>query len=134
MSLSKPVVLVVEDHAIIRQGAVDTVNAAGFEALEAQNADEAIELLESRADIRLVFTDVEMPGTMDGVKLVHHIRDRWPPVHLIVASGKAILAESQLPSGSRFFAKPYDEASIVEMMNDMLGQPTAAYLGQAGQS
>jgi CheY-like chemotaxis protein len=123
MSPSRPVVLVVEDHVLIRQGALDIVNSAGFEALEAQSADEAIMILESRTDIRLVFTDVEMPGTMDGLKLVHYIRERWPPVHLIVASGKAILAESQLPTGAKFFFKPYDETSIIEMMTKMLAEP-----------
>ncbi|MEO7223462.1 MAG: response regulator, partial [Devosia sp.] len=93
MRSARLVVLVVEDHALIRQAALDIVEEAGFEALEAQGADEAIKMLESRADIRLVFTDVEMPGTMDGVKLVHYIRERWPPVQLIVASGKLILKE-----------------------------------------
>lgn len=120
MSLPKPVVLVVEDHVLIRQAAMDIVNDAGFEALEAQNADEAIKILESRADIRLVFTDVEMPGTMDGLKLVHHIRERWPPVHLIVASGRAILTESDLPVGATFFSKPYHEPSIVQRMKELL--------------
>ena len=96
----KAVVLVVEDSAIIRMCAVDLVMSAGYEALEASDADQAILILESRADIDLVFTDVQMPGTMDGIKLAHHIRNRWPPVKLIVASGKAIIAESSLPEGS----------------------------------
>jgi CheY-like chemotaxis protein len=125
VSPAKPVVLVVEDHALIRAAAVDLVNGAGFDALEASNADEAIALLESRTDIRLVFTDVEMPGTMDGLKLVHHIRDRWPPIHLVVASGAAIIGESQLPAGARFFSKPYDENSIVEMITSMMQEPGA---------
>ncbi|CAM5467275.1 Sensor kinase CckA [Frigidibacter albus] len=107
MHNGKPVVLVVEDSPIIRMGAVDLVLLAGYEALEARDADEAIRILESRADIDLVFTDVQMPGTMDGLKLSHYIRDRWPPVKLIVASGNAILEESSLPAGSRFFPKPY---------------------------
>ncbi|WP_375449954.1 response regulator [uncultured Devosia sp.] len=118
--LNRHVVLVVEDHALIRQAALDLVISAGFEALEAQDADEAIKILESRDDIRLVFTDIEMPGTMDGLKLVHYIRDRWPPIQLIVASGRAIFEESQLPSGARFFSKPYDDTSITQMMSEML--------------
>jgi two-component system, response regulator PdtaR len=73
------------------------VAAAGSEAIEASGADEAIRILDVRNDVRLVFTDVGMPGTMDGIKLSHYIRDRWPPVKLIVASGKAILDESHLP-------------------------------------
>lgn len=125
----KAVVLVVEDSAIIRMGAVDLVQSAGYEALEASNADEAIRILESRADIDLVFTDVQMPGTMDGIKLSHYIRDRWPPVKLIVASGKAILEESSLPEGSRFFSKPYNDHAIADAMADML--PTGGSLAAA---
>lgn len=86
MRNGKPVILVVEDSALIRMGAVDLVLHAGYEALEACDADAAIRILEVRNDIDLVFTDVQMPGTMDGIKLSHYIRDRWPPVKLIVAS------------------------------------------------
>ena len=125
----KAVILVVEDNPIIRMGAVDLVMAAGFEVLEASDADQAIRVLESRPDIHLVFTDVNMPGSMDGVKLAHYIRDRWPPVKLIVASGQTIIEENQLPAGARFFRKPYDESSIVEAMTGMLFDGT---LGTAG--
>ncbi|MCE6074709.1 response regulator [Agrobacterium vitis] len=120
MKNGRPVILVVEDSPIIRMGAIDLVLSAGYEALEAGDADEAIRILESRDDIDLVFTDVQMPGTMDGIKLSHYIRDRWPPVKLIVASGAAILEESMLPGGSRFFSKPYDELTITEAMAQLL--------------
>ncbi|MDN2580091.1 response regulator [Aquibium sp. ELW1220] len=120
MKKDKAVVLVVEDNTIIRMGAVDLVLAAGYEVLEACDADEAIRILEARSDIDLVFTDVQMPGTMDGIKLSHYIRDRWPPVKLIVASGAAILEESSLPDGSRFFPKPYDEHAITDAMARLL--------------
>ncbi len=120
MNNGTAVVLVVEDDAIIRMGAVDLVLSAGYEALEAADADEAIRILEVRNDIDLVFTDVQMPGTMDGIKLSHYIRDRWPPVKIIVASGKAILEESSLPEGSWFFSKPYNDHAITNMMARML--------------
>ena len=120
MNNGKSVVLVVEDSALIRMGAVDLVLSAGYEALEAQDADEAIRILESRDDIDLVFTDVQMPGTMDGIKLAHYIRDRWPPVKLLVASGKAILEESSLPVGSQFFSKPYSDTAITDAMARLL--------------
>lgn len=120
MNNGRAVVLVVEDSTIIRMGAVDLVHSAGYEALEAHDADEAIRILESRDDIDLVFTDVSMPGTMDGLKLSHFIRERWPPVRLLVASGNAILEESSLPSGSRFFSKPYDEHAITDAMARLL--------------
>jgi CheY-like chemotaxis protein len=110
----KPVILVVEDDGIIRMTAVDLIERAGLEAVEANNADEAIKVLEARPEIHLVFTDVEMPGTMDGIKLVHHIRDRWPPIKLIVASGRMIVEQNNLPEGVRFFGKPYDPADLVQ--------------------
>ncbi|MEP9380125.1 response regulator [Aquabacter sp. CN5-332] len=116
----KAVVLVVEDSPIIRMGAVDLVRSAGYVALEADSADEAIRMLESRADIDLVFTDVQMPGTMDGIKLSHHIRDRWPPVKLIVASGESVLEEIYLPQGSQFFSKPYRDHAVADAMARML--------------
>ena len=116
----KAVVLVVEDSPLIRMGAVDLVTSAGFEALEASDADEAIRILEARPDIHLVFTDVGMPGTMDGIKLSHYIRNRWPPVKLIVTSGKMTIDESHLPVGAKFFPKPYNESALVEAMRGML--------------
>ncbi|UVC10687.1 response regulator [Rhizobium sp. TH2] len=120
MNNGKPVVLVVEDSPLIRMGAVNLVLSAGYEALEACDADEAIRVLESRDDVDLVFTDVQMPGTMDGIKLSHYIRNRWPPVKLMVASGAAILEESSLPVGSRFFSKPYDDHAITDAMARLL--------------
>ena len=118
--LSTAVVLVVEDNPLILMTALDLVTTIGFEGVGAASADEAIAILEARSDIRLVFTDVEMPGTINGLKLAHYIRDRWPPIHLIVASGKAILEESQIPIGASFFSKPYDNNRIVEEMTRML--------------
>jgi two-component system, response regulator PdtaR len=122
MSNRNLVVLVVEDNLVILMGAVDSVVVAGFEALGAGSADEAIRILEGRPDIHLVFTDVGMPGTMDGIKLVHYIRDRWPAVKLIVTSGKITVDESHLPAGARFFSKPYDDSAIVEAMMGMLSE------------
>jgi two-component system, response regulator PdtaR len=116
----RPVVLVVEDEALIRLSAVQIVEEAGYEALEASNSDEAIKILEARADIRLVFTDVHMPGTLDGLKLAHYIRKGWPPVRLMLTSGVAILNESELPSGASFFRKPYREHAIVDEMRRLL--------------
>jgi len=120
MSVSMPVILVVEDSPIILMNALDLVETGGFEGVGAASADDAIAILAARADVRLVFTDVEMPGTLDGVKLAHYIHDRWPPIHLIVASGTAIHAESTLPSGTRFFSKPYASQTIIAEMARML--------------
>jgi CheY-like chemotaxis protein len=105
---SKAVVLVVEDNYLLRMEAVDLIKEAGFEAVEAYNADEAIELLQSRKDVRIVFTDIEMPGSMDGLKLAHAIRDRWPPIEIIITSGKHRPLADQIPARGQFLPKPYD--------------------------
>ena len=101
------VVLVVEDEELIRMTAMAMVEDAGFEPIAASNADEAIRILESRNDIRAVFTDVQMPGSMDGIRLARVVRNRWPPVALIITSGQTNVAESELPTGGRFLPKPY---------------------------
>jgi two-component system, response regulator PdtaR len=118
--ICKAVVLVVEDHPLVRMGVLEVVLEAGFEALEASSAVEAIQMLEARSDVHLVFTDAGMPGTMDGIELAHYIRKRWPPVKLIVVSGKREIAPERLPSGTKFFLKPYRETSIVGAMVEML--------------
>jgi CheY-like chemotaxis protein len=120
MSNYKAVVLVVEDNPVIRMGALDFVTSPGFASLEAGSANEAIRILEARPDIHLVFTDVRMPGTMDGIKLAHYIRNRWPPVKLIVTSGETMVDRSHLPVGARFFSKPYNDSAILEAMMAML--------------
>jgi len=118
------VVLVVEDDALVRMVACELIEEAGFVAVEARDADQAVGILEKRDDVRLVFTDVDMPGSMNGVMLSQLIRERWPPIHLLVTSGKAILEEWQLPSGAVFLDKPYESWSLVETMRRLLlGQP-----------
>ena len=108
----RSVVLVVEDESLVRSTAMDMVEEAGFEAIAASDADEAIRILESRNDIRAVFTDVHMPGSMDGLRLARVVRNRWPPVALIVTSGQANVQETDLPTGGRFLSKPYEHAQI----------------------
>jgi CheY-like chemotaxis protein len=107
-----PAVLVVEDESMIRTAAAKIIEAAGFEVIEAASADEAIRILECRSDIRVMFTDIHMPGSMDGLKLAHAVRNRWPPIKIIVTSGRDLTMEQDLPEGGRFFAKPYDPIAI----------------------
>ena len=118
--MSNNIVLVVEDHPLIRMSALELVENAGFQAIGVANADEAIAIMESRQDIAIVFTDVEMPGSMDGLKLAHYIKNRWPPVHLIIASGRAMPQEHEMPPGSRFFSKPYHDNAIIEALESLL--------------
>jgi CheY-like chemotaxis protein len=112
----KIVVLVVEDDPMQRMMAVDLVEEAGFIAIEAANADEAVRILETRTDIRIVFTDIDMPGTMDGLMLAALIRDRWPPIEIIITSGQARENELQLPERGVFFPKPYDPKHVRSTM------------------
>jgi CheY-like chemotaxis protein len=120
VSGQKPLVLVVEDESLIRSVAMDMVEDAGFEAIAASNADEAIRILENRNDIRAVFTDVQMPGSMDGLRLARVIRNRWPPVALIVTSGHVGITETDLPSGGRFLSKPYEASQVGVTLRQMI--------------
>ena len=113
---SRPHVLVVEDEFFSRLHAVDLVEAAGYKAIEASNADEAIAILESRKDIRIVFTDIDMPGSMDGLKLARAVRDRWPPIELILTSGHFGVPEDKIPERGLFFSKPYGDREIVSTL------------------
>jgi DNA-binding NtrC family response regulator len=115
--MNKPtIVLVVEDEPLLLLMAGTMVEDAGLQSLYAKNADEAVAILETRTDVRIVFTDVDMPGSMDGIKLAAAIRNRWPPISIIVVSGHTSVALSDLPDGARFFAKPYDERRVVETL------------------
>jgi len=120
-----PIVLVVEDDWLVRLLAIEIVEDAGFVALEAANADEAIVILERRADIALIFTDVDMPGTMNGLKLAHAVRRRWPPIKIIIVSGKTHLSEADLPSNTRFFSKPYSVPGMITELRSLVVPPPA---------
>jgi CheY-like chemotaxis protein len=113
---TRPAVLVVEDEPLQRMMAVDLVEQAGFAALAAANADQALGILEKRGDISVVFTDINLPHGMDGMRLAKLIRDRWPPVGVIITSGHIDSRQVALPSRSRFFPKPYREREIVEAL------------------
>lgn len=113
---NKPRVLVVEDEPILLMSALDMIEDAGFDPIPARSADEAICILEQNNDIRIVFTDVDMPGSMDGLKLANAVRDRWPPVEIIVVSGHVNVKPDDLPSRGEFFKKPYQPDKIIETM------------------
>lgn len=107
-----PTVLVVEDEALIRGLVFDELASAGYTVVEAQNADHAITILEARQDIQLVFTDIDMPmGSIDGLKLAAAVRDRWPPVHIIITTGKA--RPMTIPANALFIPKPYLVSALI---------------------
>ncbi len=120
-SSAPAVVLVVEDEMLLRMRAVDMVEDAGFTSVEAVNADEAVAILESRSDIALLLTDIQMPGSMDGLKLAHAVHERWPPIRIILVSGQLRPASIDIPADSRFFGKPLEAKEMIAEMQDMIG-------------
>jgi CheY-like chemotaxis protein len=114
------VVLVVEDEPLVRLDAIDMLTDAGFQVIEAANADEAIGILEKRSDIRVVVTDIQMPGSMNGLKLAAIVRNRWPPIELIVTSGRVSVTPHDLPERGRFLPKPYTGPRLVEAIQSAL--------------
>ena len=115
------VVLVVEDEMLLRMRAVDMVEDAGYTSVEAVDADAAFAILESRSDIALLFTDIQMPGSMDGLGLARSVHDRWPPIKIILVSGQLKLANLDIPAGSRFFGKPLEAKIMIAQMRRMIG-------------
>lgn len=120
--VSVPIVLVVEDEMVLRMRAVDIVEDAGFVPLEAVSADEAIKILESRDDISLLFTDIQMPGSMDGLKLAHAAHTRWPHIKIILVSGQIAVTDDDKPEDSRFFPKPLEVQQMVSELQEMIGK------------
>lgn len=113
-------ILVVEDEPLLRMAAADFVEDAGFDVVDVANADEAVTVLESRMDIRVVLTDIDMPGSMNGLKLAAAIRDRWPPIDIVIVSGHVRPKLSDLPPRSLFFSKPYDETKVAAALRELV--------------
>jgi CheY-like chemotaxis protein len=121
-SVVPSVVLIVEDEMLLRMRAVDMVEDAGFTPVEAVDADEAVAILESRSDVALLFTDIQIPGIMDGLKLAHAVHERWPPIKIILVSGQLRPASIDIPTDSRFFGKPLEAKEMIAEMQDMIGR------------
>jgi CheY-like chemotaxis protein len=111
--MRKPVVLVVEDDPILRLDTIDMVEEAGLSPLEAGNAQQAILHLESHPDIRIVLTDIDMPPGMDGMALAKIVHRRWPPVAVVLVSGKVVPTEALVREGGMFFSKPFRRADMI---------------------
>ncbi len=118
---SPPIVLVVEDEMVLRMRAVDIVEDAGFVPIEAVSADQAIKILESRDDISLLFTDIQMPGSIDGLKLAHAAHARWPQIKIILVSGQLAVTADDKPDDSKFFAKPLEVQKMISALQEMIG-------------
>jgi CheY-like chemotaxis protein len=109
-----PTVLVVEDETLTREFIAEELEETGYSLVIANNADQAIAILEARQDVHLVFTDINMPGSMDGLKLAAAVRDRWPPIHIIITSGK--IRPLEIPANALFIPKPYVGENVVAAM------------------
>lgn len=110
-------VLIVEDEPLIRVDAVDMVEDEGFTVFSASNAARALAILETRDDIGILFTDIDMPGEMDGLDLARTVRKRWPHIAIIIVSGHTQLADAEVPNGGVFFSKPYLRATILKALH-----------------
>jgi len=113
-------VLIVEDELLIRMEAVHGIGEEGYLVYEAGNADEAIQVLERHEEIRLIFTDVNMPGSMNGLQLAHYVWSRWPPVKIIVTSGLTKVQQEDLPPGALFVGKPYHPIHVAGRLRELL--------------
>jgi CheY-like chemotaxis protein len=110
-------VLVVEDEVFVRMDVAITIEDAGFKIYEAADADQAVRLLEEHTDIRVLFTDINMPGPMDGLELARYARDHWPPIKIIVTSGHPRARD--MPHESVFLSKPCRPDRLIETLREM---------------
>ncbi|MBM1173858.1 response regulator [Microvirga arabica] len=117
-----PVVLLVEDELLVRMTAADELEEAGFQVLEAANADVALKVLEARSDeVLVLFTDVHMPGSMDGMELAEQVHARWPHVQILISLGYARPEPHEIPDDGRFLPKPYHAATLVRHIHELVG-------------
>ena len=115
------VVVLVEDETLIRMEAAEALTEAGFVVIEAVHADAAIALLRSHGEeIHALFTDIQMPGSMDGLRLAHHTHLHWPWIALLLASGRMAPEPTEMPEGSRFLSKPYSPHNLVHEVRELV--------------
>ena len=120
MNVPIPSILIVEDEVILRWDAVSIFEDAGFTVFEAANADAALRVLEAQAGVHVVFTDVQMPGTLDGLGLAQEVRKRWPRTGVVITSGRSQPGGSDMPDDCRFIAKPYHPAVLVHKVREVV--------------
>ena len=122
MALTRRTVLIVEDEILVRVVAVAILSDAGFDIIEADHAEAALTIFGSRAaDITLLFTDITMPGDLNGLNLAHHVQRRWPQIALLITSGEKPPQREGLPRDSRFMPKPYTSDHVEAQIRALLG-------------
>lgn len=117
-----PPLLIVEDEAFIRMVAVDALEEGGFSIIEAGDAREALDILERSPEIALIFTDINMPGDIDGLDLAEEVARRWPRIGIIVTSGGVRLASADVPDSGKFLPKPYATDRLVDLVKEQLSK------------
>jgi CheY-like chemotaxis protein len=118
------VVLIVQEELVTRMDIADAFDKAGFKVFHASSAERAIAILLDELTIRVVFTDTDLPGNMDGVTLAHHVRERWPPTILLVSARR--IPDSALPSKTHFVQQPYLDGGLANVVNEVSSQIQAA--------
>lgn len=117
---AQPLILVVEDDELLRLHAADLLEAHGFSVIKVENANEALKVLEQRNDVRLLFTDTQMPGALDGMDLARQVHARWPHVLLVITSGHAAPTRAEIPDDGRFVAKPYRASDLLGQVDNLM--------------
>jgi two-component system, response regulator PdtaR len=120
---TQPIILVVEDEMLVRMLAVEVLTEAGFTVLESANADEALTILEAQPDIQVLFTDVNMPGSLDGFALAEIVQTRWPEIRILIGSGRIRPGPTEVPTGMRFMAKPYAPCALTGAVCALVPEP-----------
>src|SRR5271157_2171262 len=116
----RPMALVVEDEALVRMYACDILEERGFHVLEAETAEAALKVIEAEPRVRLLFTDIQMPGAFDGMELARQVHARWPKVRLVITSGQKRPSRAEIPDDGRFVAKPYAAEDLIGEVNDLM--------------
>jgi len=122
MSNHHPVtaVLVVEDEPLVRMHGIDILKDAGFDVFEAADADEALLILGDGTEVHLLFSGVDMPGSMDGLQLAHLVHERWPHIHLLLTSGHHKLRDTEMPDAGKFVRKPWTSEALVRQVREFV--------------
>jgi two-component system, response regulator PdtaR len=115
-----PVALVVDDNELLRLHAGGLLADHGFEVVEAESAEAALKVMQTHDGVRLLFTDIQMPGGRDGLDLAREVHARWPNVLLVITSGQTKPARSDIPDDGRFVAKPYQAEDLFGEVDDLM--------------
>lgn len=120
-TVRRPVVLIVEDEFLQRMSAAEIISEGGFDVIEAETADKAIAILESRPDVQVIFTDIKLPGSMDGLKLANLVRRKWPPIKIVTTSAHVTVRQADLPDGGIFLPTPYTSDRVTAVLRECVG-------------